>query len=122
MLLLADENQHPLVIARLRAAGYNVEALAETSSGMTDVDILRRADIASTILVTYDRDFGELIFKHGHAAPLAVLYTRLSRAEPDYIADRLIALLAGGIAHGHITSVTKDGERVKPFPSGATNA
>ena len=122
MELLADENQHPLVVARLRAAGYRVEWIRESSPGTQDEDILARPDIGSVVLLTYDRDFGDLIFNQGLPAPVAILYTRLSRAEPDQIAARLLALLEGGVATGHMTTITKDGERLKPFPLGASNA
>ena len=121
MRVLANENQHPLVVMRLREAGYDVEYTRESSRGASDPEILMRADITSFVLVTDDRDFGDLIFNRGYPHPEAVLYARLSRAEPDHIADRLLALLAGGVAHGHITTITKDGERSKPFPPGVQN-
>jgi predicted nuclease of predicted toxin-antitoxin system len=119
--LLADENQHPVVVARLRAAGYNVEFIRESSPGAQDKDILARPDIGSVLLLTYDRDFGDLIFNHGLPAPAAILYTRLNRVEPDVIASRLLSLLEAGVTPGHITTITKDGERLKPFPAGASN-
>ena len=122
MHLLADENQHPLVIARLRSAGYNLEAIKETMSGADDIDILLRADIGSLTLITYDRDFGDLIFNYGLPVPAAILYTRLSRADPTSIANRLLTVLAAGVTDGHMTTITKDGERLKPFPPGANHA
>ncbi|PTS87604.1 hypothetical protein DBR17_05705 [Sphingomonas sp. HMWF008] len=73
------------------------------------------------ILLTYDRDFGDLIFNRGLPAPLAILYTRLNRAEPEHIAERVLALLEAGVATGHMITITKDGERLKPFPLGANN-
>ena len=121
MDLLADENQHPLVVARLRQAGYSVEWIAETAPGSADTAILSRPDIGRLVLVTYDRDFGDLIFNRGLPAPHAILYTRLSRAEPAVIANRLLALLEAGIAAGHITTVTRDGARTRPFLSGASH-
>lgn len=121
MRLLADENQHPLVVARLRAAGFSVEWVRETSAGSSDQQILARPDIGSFVFITYDRDFSDLIFNQGFPAPAAILYTRLDRTEPDDIADRIIALIEDGVAMRHMTSITKDGERIKPFPIGATN-
>ena len=122
MDLLADENQHSVVVARLRAAGYNVEWIRESSPGAQDEDILSRSDIAQFILTTDDRDFGDLIFNRGYPQPCAILYSRLDRKYPDLIADRLLALLADGVATGHLTAITKDGQRLKPFPLGVDNA
>lgn len=121
MDLLADENQHPAVVAHLRNAGHLVEYVRETSPGAADRDILNRPDIGSLLLLTYDRDFGDLIFNHGLPHPAAILYTRLSRAAPDEIALRLLAVLKAGVASAHIITITKDGERAKPFAVGVNN-
>ena len=122
MDLLADENQHPDVVASLRAAGYTVEYIKESSPGAMDEEILARPDIGLLVFITYDRDFGDLIFHQGLPTPAAVLYTRMDRTEPDIIASRLLALLEAGIAPGHITTITKDSARMKPFPAGADHA
>ena len=121
MRVLADENQHSLVVARLRAEGYDVEWIAETTPGAADADILRRPDIGSVVLLTYDRDFGDLIFNRGYPAPHAIYYTRLNRVAPEIIATRLIALLADGVMAGQMIAITKDGFRTKPFPLGGLN-
>jgi predicted nuclease of predicted toxin-antitoxin system len=117
--LLADENQHPIVVARLREAGFRV--VRGTSPGAKDSEILRRADIGSFVLVTDDRDFGDLIFNRGYPAPRAILYSRLRRIEPDGIAGRLITRLGLAGLNGCMITLTQDGERVRPFPLGAQN-
>jgi predicted nuclease of predicted toxin-antitoxin system len=117
--LLADENMHPAVVTRLRHAGYQTEWIAETSYGATDASILQRPDIGSLILITFDRDFGDLIFNQKYPPPLSILYTRLSRAHPDQIAERLLAALDAGVPAGQMITLTKNGERTKPFPAGA---
>lgn len=66
------------------------EAIAETSPGCADVDILHRHDINDWVLITYDRDFGELIFKLEMPKPRNVIYSRLGRAEPRFVADRIL--------------------------------
>ena len=121
MHLLADENQHPTFVARLRSAGYAVEWIRETSRGAKDADILRRPDIARLVLITDDRDFGDLIFNRGYPSPQAILYNRMTRAQPDDIANRLVRRLTLGDLDGRMITLTKDGERVKPFPLGANN-
>ena len=83
---------------------------------------MARSDVSSLLLLTYDRDFGDLIFHHGLPAPAAVLYTRLNRADPEDIATRLLTLLEAGVPKRHIVTITKDGERMRPFPPGAFNA
>ena len=60
MRFLADENVSRLVIERLRADGFEVISIGESRSGATDKDVLAAADAEGCILITEDRDFGEL--------------------------------------------------------------
>ena len=83
---------------------------------------MQRADIGAFILITDDRDFGDLIFNRGYPAPHAILYNRLKRTKPDAIAGHLVLLLARGGFVGQIMTITKDGERMRPFPAGASDA
>ena len=121
MRFLADENVHPVVVTRLRAAGVALEWVAETGSGCADEAILSRPDIGEIVLITYDRDFGDLIFNKGYPTPLAILYSRLGRVEPRYVADRILALIERGVAERHMTVITRDEERLRPFPLGESN-
>jgi predicted nuclease of predicted toxin-antitoxin system len=100
-------------------AGYDVEWIAETTAGLSDLQILDRADIGEHILITYDRDFGDLIFNQNLPRPLALIYSRLGRAEPRYIADRIVQILEAGLSSKHIHVIKKDGIRSTPFPDGA---
>ena len=89
MRLLADENVSRLVIERLRAGGLEVISIGETSSGASDKDILEAANVEDCILITEDRDFGELIIRQRlkqvteyreskcarAAAPIIMIYT-----------------------------------------------
>jgi predicted nuclease of predicted toxin-antitoxin system len=116
--LLADENVHGFVIRRLREAGLTVEAVAESAPGTSDRDILERPDIAELILITYDGDFGELIFKHGLPAPAAVICSRLGRAEPRFVADEIIDLVRRPVAPASFNVITKHGVRTRPISLG----
>ena len=81
-------------------------------------DQLARPDIAELIFVTYDRDFGDLIFHQGFPVPRAILYSRLGRADARHAADRIVAVIERGVEAGYMITITKDGERSKPFPAG----
>jgi predicted nuclease of predicted toxin-antitoxin system len=63
MRFLADENVSRVVIARLRAAGFEVISIAETRPGSLDADVLRAADAEDCILITEDQDFSELVIR-----------------------------------------------------------
>ena len=119
MRLLLDENAHIIVVERLREAGFALEWVGETTPGALDPQILARPDIGQLILITNDSDFGDLIFNHGLPTPRTILYTRLPHRAAEQTATRLIALLEAGVSAGQMITLTKNGERTKPFPAGA---
>jgi predicted nuclease of predicted toxin-antitoxin system len=63
MRFLADENVSHLVIARLRAGGFEVISIGETRSGAPDKAVLETANTEECILISEDRDFGELVIR-----------------------------------------------------------
>jgi predicted nuclease of predicted toxin-antitoxin system len=81
--LLADENVHHTVILRLRAAGHDVVAVAEYAPGSEDPDVMAQAVRDRRILITYDRDYGQLVFARALPAPLAIVYVRLRTSAED---------------------------------------
>ena len=121
MRILADENVHGGLVTRLRMFGFDVEWIAESMPGVQDADILLRSDIGRMILLTFDRDFGDLIFNRGFPAPFCILYSRVGRTDPSYAADRVRLLIEKGLPDRHMIRIARDGERLKPFPDGADN-
>ena len=77
MTFLADESIDRQIVERVRSSGYEVLSIAETSPGILDTQVLSRANEAGAVLLTADKDFGELVFRHRqpHAG---VVYFRLS--------------------------------------------
>ena len=92
MRFLANEN-FPLTSVRLlRQAGHDVVSITEETPGVADDHILARAVIEDRIILTFDRDYGELIFHAGHA-PAPVLYLRYDPLTPEEPADHILRLL-----------------------------
>ena len=60
---LADENVSRLVVERLGAAGFDVTSISATGSGASDNEVLATAIDEGRILITEDRDFGELVVR-----------------------------------------------------------
>ena len=67
MKFLADENIAHLVIERLRQDGHSVISISEVARGSEDVDVLEMARHEQAILLTDDKDFGELVFRQRRA-------------------------------------------------------
>ncbi|HEX9838922.1 MAG TPA: DUF5615 family PIN-like protein [Anaerolineales bacterium] len=59
---LADESCDFGVVQALRAEGYDVIALTEITSRTTDSEVIAQAYSEKRILLTEDKDFGQLVF------------------------------------------------------------
>ncbi len=63
MRFLVDECTGSKVAEWLRDANYEVFSVFDEARGMTDDDILAKALTENRILITNDKDFGEMIFR-----------------------------------------------------------
>ena len=67
MKLLADESCAGPVIRALRAEGHDLVAIAEVAKGASDKWVMERAFAEGRVLITEDRDFGELVYAAGRS-------------------------------------------------------
>ena len=67
----------------LRTAGYDVASFAELARGAPDVDVLRISCEQNRVLITFDRDFGELIYRDLAPLPPGVIYLRVAASSPE---------------------------------------
>ena len=118
MKWLADENIPGAAVAFLRRHGEDVMAIAQIAPGIPDEEVLERARTDRRILLSFDRDHGDLIFHHGIAAPPAVVYFRLSPSDPQAVERIFGGLLALGESAliGKFSVVTADGMRQRALP------
>ncbi len=65
MRFLVDECTGPAVARWLRDLHYDVFSVYDENRGLDDESILQRANRDNYILITNDKDFGELIFRMG---------------------------------------------------------
>lgn len=65
MNLLADENVDKPIVVRLRQDGYKVLYIAEMSPSITDDVVLQQANAQQSLLLTADKDFGEMVYRQG---------------------------------------------------------
>ena len=96
MRFLADENVHRGIVSGLRAAGHDVAWVAESNPGALDEDVLALARVEDRVLLTFDRDFGELVVLRLRSAGPGVIYLRLPRTAVNLALQRLGAVLASG--------------------------
>lgn len=99
MQFLANEDVPVASICRLRAAGHDVVSIIEDSPGTKDESVLSRAHTEQRIIITFDRDYGELIYRRRLPTPAGVAYFRFAPTTPEEPAERFLELLEVG----HIT-------------------
>jgi len=92
MRFLADECLHVEIAAALRDAGHEVTTVAPLDGGAADEVVLERAARERAILLTADKDFGEMALARAAASPGIVLFRR-SVMDPAGAAARLLALI-----------------------------
>jgi predicted nuclease of predicted toxin-antitoxin system len=73
MKLILNENMPATVVRVLRKHGHDVLAVKESMRGEDDPYILARAQSEARIVVTQDKDFGELAFRRGLPAQCGVI-------------------------------------------------
>lgn len=81
MNLLCDEGVERQIVEALRASGHQVTYVAEMAPGVSDDDVLELATEEDALLITSDKDFGELVFRQGRAHSGVVLL-RLHGLDP----------------------------------------
>jgi len=83
---LADESVDRQIVDRLRQDGHLVWYIAEMEPGIADDTVLDLANQEAALLLTADKDFGELVFRQRRLAPGIVLI-RLAGLTPTSKAE-----------------------------------
>ena len=117
MRLLADENFPLDAVEALRKARHQVAWIREESPGSTDRSLLERAQAEDRILITFDKDFGELAFRSRLPSSCGVVLFRISTSSPQQAAKIAVdALGARSDWRGHFSVVDNYRIRMIPLP------
>jgi hypothetical protein len=96
MDFLANENFPLDGVRRLVEAGHDIVAVVCESPGITDEEILERAAHEGRIVLTFDRDYGRLLYgepPRRSPVPAGIVYFRFDPSPPEEPTDYLLALL-----------------------------
>jgi predicted nuclease of predicted toxin-antitoxin system len=119
MRLMADENVPRRVIEKLRELGHDVLSVRESLRAEADTAILDRAVKEQRILVTQDKDFGELVFARSVPGVYGVVLFRLTGSEAnDDIHHMVDVLVSRDDWMGNFTVVTDRQIRLRALPGG----
>jgi predicted nuclease of predicted toxin-antitoxin system len=87
MQLVADESCDAIVVRALRAAGHDVLAVAEVAPGADDSVVIDLARRAGRMLLTEDKDFGQLVYASGRPTAGVLLLRYPATARQALAAD-----------------------------------
>ncbi len=116
MRLLADENLPREAVEWLRAAGHDVRWVAESFPSVRDDDVLAVASHEARVVLTLDKDFGELVFRRGLPATAGVVLLRGASRPTNVLALVRRVFASGADFHGSFVVAGEDRIRVRPLP------
>lgn len=116
MRFLANENFPDPSIAVLRTAGHEVKSIRTDAPGIPDHQVIAMAQAEDRTILTFDKDYGELIFKEGVADPPAVLFLRYRGGDPEAAARFIMdTIVLGTVLEGRFTVIEEDGIRQRIY-------
>ena len=117
MRWLADECVDAGLSEWLCADGHDVVFIAETAARASDTQVMRLARAEGRLLLTEDKDFGELVFRHAWPIP-GVVPLRIDPARHALKLQRLRAAIDrfGSSLLGGYTVVEESRLRSRPMP------
>jgi len=92
MRFLANENFPEPSIKLLREQGFFVKSIAAEAQGSADKTVIEIASNEELIILTFDKDYGELIFKYGMKRPPSVAFFRDKGSSTTFPAKCLLEI------------------------------
>ncbi|WP_421762877.1 DUF5615 family PIN-like protein [Ekhidna sp.] len=82
MKFLANENIPIASVNYLKSKRFDITSMGVDDSGTSDEHVMKLAMEQDRTIITYDSDYGELIFKHGFKPNAGVIFIRQQPTEP----------------------------------------
>lgn len=121
MRFLADENIPAQIVRAINASGHDVLWIQKIDPAIDDLRVLSHATDDQRTLITFDKDFGELVFRDGEKAPFGII---LFRFPPETSLTNQARIVVNVLERrtdwtGHFFSVSDTGQiRPRPLPKG----
>ena len=92
MKFLANENFPKASFDILLEEGYDIEHIGETNPSVSDEEVMKIAQEEGRIIITFDSDYGELVFKMG-IPTVGVVFLRIKDFPPELPAQLIMDLI-----------------------------
>jgi predicted nuclease of predicted toxin-antitoxin system len=114
---LANENFPLDAVTALRQIGHDVAWIRTDNPGCTDQEVLARAVAEDRILLTFDKDFGELAFRSKLPASCGIILIRATAPSSEYLARLVVSVMQTDTElTGNFVVVEKSRLRIRPLP------
>ena len=93
MNFLANENFPFPSIKVLEKYGHKVRSISKEFQGIPDIEVINIAIRNKLVILTFDKDYGEIIFKNKLKNPPPVIFYRYKGPSTTFAGDILISLI-----------------------------
>jgi predicted nuclease of predicted toxin-antitoxin system len=117
MKLLANENFPQSSVKLLKDSGYDIVSVGDDFAGILDSEVIDFANQEHRTILTFDRDYGELIFKRGLRPTAGVIYLRWEFFQPEEPGKYLIELFSSKniLYENTLTVISDDNIRQRKY-------
>lgn len=117
MRILANENFPGEAVEALRHRGHNVVWIRTDAPGSKDRAVLEWAEAEKRLLLTFDKDFGELAYRVRMPSSSGVILFRISTLSPSMVAQKVIEVLESRTDWtGHFSVIEDTRIRMRTLP------
>ncbi len=117
MRLQADENVPLDVVTALRLRGHDVAWVREDMPGAEDMRVLERAQRENRVVLTFDKDFGELAIRRQIPAVSGIILLRIAAPSSAILASMVVTILEDRDNWpGHFSVIDRNHIRMIPLP------
>jgi len=112
---LADENIPIKAVDALKQKNIDIISILQISPGLSDIEVMNLANREGRVIITFDTDFGKLIFKESLKVK-GIILLRFIPKSPQQIAKRIQYLLTAEIPiENRFLVVREDSVRIIPI-------
>jgi len=117
--ILANENVSGEIVQSLRTQGHDIIWMRIEAPGSMDSEVLALAQTEKRIIMTFDKDFGELAFRWGLPVTSGIILLRLIASSPIQLQPAVLTALGSRQEQdwvGMFSVVEASRIRVTPLP------
>ncbi len=117
MRFLANENFPFPSLQLLRKAGLEIISISESFPGISDPEVIEKALAYNAIILTFDKDYGELIYKYKRQAPPSVIFFRFKGEQPEAAGKILLDVMKNKelLLENNFTVIESDSIRQRKY-------